>query len=420
MDDDVIRLTAESAAEVVARKGKSGAGRVFIPGSAGEPLALLEVYRARPDLAAGLTFVSAHVPGINRTDWAGLHQTARSEGTFVSADWRASFEAGRFAFRPLTWFQTFRWLGETPLDAAVFQVSPPDADGNVSLGIAGDLAPAVLGRKVFKVALVNPAMPRVRGAVYPVADFDLVADAPHDLLTYDTGALDPAFDAIKRSLQGLIPEGASVQFGVGKAGVAALAALEGMRGLRIHSGMVTDPLLPVLDSGALTEVVTGLAAGSRALYDRCGSDSRIRFEPSNVTHDIRVLAEIPRLVAVNSAIEIDLFGQANAEFQDGRQISGVGGLTDFLRGARLSPGGLPILALPASARRGEISRIVPRLPPVAVSVPRADVGLVVTEHGVADLRGLTLDARAEALIGVADPGHRDGLANAWAEMRRTL
>jgi len=176
----------------------------------------------------------------------------------------------------------------------------------------------------------------------------------------------------------------------------------------------------VLDSGAVSEVVTGMAAGGRALYDRCGADARIRFEPSSFTHDIRVLAAIPRLVAVNSALEIDLFGQANAEMQAGRQISGVGGLTDFLRGARLSDGGLPILALPASARRGEISRIVPRLPPVAVSVPRADVGLVVTEHGVADLRGLTLDGRAEALIGVADPGHRDGLAEAWAEIRRTM
>lgn len=414
----MIRATAESAAEAVARRVNPGGGRVFIPGAASEPLALLEIYRRRPDLAAGLTFVSAHVPGINRNDWAGLHEMSRAEGTFVSADWRASFEAGRFAFRPLTWFQTYRWLGETPLDAAVFQVSAPDADGNVSLGIASDLAPAVLAREVFKIALVNPGMPRVRSVVYPLSAFDVVADAPHELITYDTGTLDPAFDAIKLHLQGLIPDGASVQFGVGKAGVAALAALEGMKGLRIHSGMVTDPLLPVLDSGALTEVVTGLAAGSRALYDRCGADGRIRFEPSNVTHNIRVLADIPRLVAVNSAIEIDLFGQANAEFQDGRQISGVGGLTDFLRGARLSDGGLPILALPASARRGGISRIVPRLPAVAVSVPRADVGLVITEHGVADLRGLTLDGRAEALIGVADPGHRDRLADAWAEMRR--
>lgn len=407
-------------AETIARQLNPAGGRVFVTGGAGEPLALLDAWRQRPDLAANLTFVGAHVPGINRNDWAGLHETARSEGTFLSGDWRPAFEAGRFSLRPMTWFQAYGWLGETPLDAAVFHVSEPDADGNVSLGVASDLAPAVMARNVFKVALVNPAMPRVQGAVWPLSGFDLVADAPRDLLTYDVGALDPAFEAIKRHLQAIMPDGASVQFGVGKAGIAALAALEGMKGLKIFSGMVTDPLLPVLDSGALTEVVTGLAAGSRALYDRCGGDSRIRFEPSNVTHDIRVLAGIPRLVAVNSAIEIDLFGQANAEFQDGRQISGVGGLTDFLRGARLSKGGLPILALPASARRGAVSRIVPRLPPTAVSVPRADVGLVITEHGVADLRGLTLDGRAEALIGVADPGHRDRLADAWVEMRRGL
>lgn len=416
----MIRLTVDLIAEVIARRLNPAGGRLFVPGGAGEPLALIEAWRRRPELAAGLTFVGAPVPGVNRTDWAALHETARAEGTFLSADWRPSFEAGRFSLRPMTWFQAFGWLGETPLDAAVVQVSAPDADGNVSLGVASDLAPAVLARDLFKVALVNPAMPRVQGAVWPLSGFDLVADAPHDLLTYDTGTLDPAFEAIKRHLQAIMPDGASVQFGVGKAGIAALAALEGMKGLRIHSGMVTDPLLPVLDSGALTGVVTGLAAGSRALYDRCGADARIRFEPSDVTHDIRVLAQIPRLVAVNSAIEIDLFGQANAEFQDGRQISGVGGLTDFLRGARLSPGGLPILALPASARRGAVSRIVPRLPPTAVSVPRADVGLVITEHGVADLRGLTLDGRAEALISVADPGHRDRLAAAWTEIRRGL
>lgn len=407
-------------AETIARQLNPAGGRVFVTGGAGEPLALLDAWRQRPDLAANLTFVGAHVPGINRNDWTSLHETARSEGTFLSGDWRPAFEAGRFSLRPMTWFQAFGWLGETPLDAAVFHVSEPDAEGNVSLGVASDLAPAVMARNVFKVALVNPAMPCVQGAVWPLAAFDVVAEAPRDLLTYDVGALDPAFEAIKQRLQAIMPDGASVQFGVGKAGIAALAALEGMKGLKIFSGMVTDPLLPVLDSGALIEVVTGLAAGSRALYDRCGSDRRIRFEPSSHTHDIRVLAEIPRLVAVNSAIEIDLFGQANAEFQDGRQISGVGGLTDFLRGARLSKGGLPILALPASARRGAVSRIVPRLPPTAVSVPRADVGLVITEHGVADLRGLTLDARAEALIGVADPGHRDRLVDAWVEMRRGL
>ncbi|ATQ41086.1 hypothetical protein CSW64_01010 [Caulobacter mirabilis] len=411
----------DKLAELLASRLKPGEGRLFIPGGPGEPLGLLEAFRRSPDLAAGATFVGPHVPGINRTDWAGLHAEARAEGTFLSADWRPSFEAGRFALRPLTWRQTYDWLGETPLDLAVFVVSAPDSDGEVSLGVASDLAPAVLARPgLLRAAIVNPNMPHVQGATVPLSAFDLIAEDDTPLLGYDAGDLDPAFETIKQRLAEIMPTGASVQFGLGKAGVAALQALDGLKGLRIHSGMVTDPLLPVLESGALTEVVTGLAAGSPGLYARCAEDRRIRFEPSNVTHDIRVLAQIPRLVAVNSALEVDLLGQANAEFQGGRQISGTGGLTDFLRGARLSDGGLPILALPATAKGGAISRIVLRLGEGAVSVSRADVGLVITEHGVADLRGRTLDERAEALIGVAAPQHRDGLADAWAGLRRKI
>ncbi len=395
-------------------------GRLFVPFGPGEPLGFREMVKATDAWPERMCFVGAPIPGINRTDWSALRDGATSEGIFVSADWRAAFEAGRYALRPLTWFQTFRWLGETPLDAAVFQVSPPDKDGMVTLSVASDLAPAVMARpEVFKLALVNPNLPAVNGPRWPLEAFDLVADDDSAVLDYDAGDLDPAFEVISRHIANIAPDGASLQFGVGKAGVAALKGLRGRRGLKIHSGMVTDPLVDLLDEGVVDSVVTGLAAGTARLRDRL-TDPRIRFADSGHTHDIAVLAGIPKLVAVNSALEIDLFGQANAEFQGGRQISGIGGLTDFLRGARLSDGGLPILALPASAKGDSISRIVPRLSPGVVSVPRADIGVVITEHGVADLRGRTLDERAQALIGVASPAHRDGLANAWDEMRRGI
>jgi acyl-CoA hydrolase len=410
----MIRLAPNQALQWLADRLRGSGGRVFIPAGAAEPLALYEAYRAEPELAAGLTFVGAFLPGANRSDWAAL---SKAEGTFVSADWRDSFEAGRFAFRPLTYFQTWGWLATTPLDAAFFHVSPPDVEGRCSFGVATDLPPAVIGRDVIKIALVNARMPATRGPSAPLATFDVVVEIDAPLATYDAGRLDPAFDAIAAHIRELTPDGASVQFGIGKAGVAALAALEGRKGLKIHSGMVTDPLLPVLDADSVDEVVCGLALGTEPLFERCGSDSRIRFEPASFTHDIRTLAAIPRLVAVNSALEVDLFGQANAEFIGGRQVSGVGGLTDFLRGARLSEGGVPIVALNATAK--DRSRIVPRLAPNAVSVPRADMGVVVTEHGVADLRGLDLDGRAQALIAVAAPEHRDGLAKEWDEMRRT-
>ncbi|HEX6860349.1 MAG TPA: acetyl-CoA hydrolase/transferase C-terminal domain-containing protein [Caulobacteraceae bacterium] len=387
---------------------------MFIPAGAAEPLALFEAFRESPDAARGLTFVGAFLPGANRNDWASL---GRAEGTFASADWRESFEAGCFTFVPLTYFQTYGWLATTPLDAAVFHVSAPRG-GQCSLGVATDLSPAVMGRDVLKVGLVNQRMPFTRGPSIPLDAFDMVVDIDQPLATYDAGALDPAFDRISQTIAQLTPDGASVQFGIGKAGVAALAALEGRKGLKIHSGIVTDPLLGVLDSGALDEVVTGLALGAPPLFERCAADPRIRFEPASFTHDVRTLAAIPRLVAVNSALEVDLFGQANAEFIAGRQVSGVGGLTDFLRGARLSEGGVPIVALNATAK-GK-SRIVPRLAPNAVSVPRADMGVVVTEHGHADLRDLPLDQRAQALIAIAAPEHRDALANEWDQLRRMM
>lgn len=415
----MIRVSIESVAEMLARQANPGGGRVFVQSGAAEPLQLLAAFQARPGLAEGLTFLAAMVPGVNRSDWAAV-SGGRGEGTFVSADWRPSFEAGRFTLRPQTWFQTYGWLADTPLDAAVVQVSPPDGDGLCSLGVAADMAPAVLGRDVFKAALVNPNMPRTRGPSVPLSAFDVVAETDAPLLAYDAGGLDPAFDVIAGRIAELIPEHGVLQFGIGKVGVAALAGLAGRRGLKIHSGMVTEPLLAALDGGVFDEVVTGMAMGSEALYRRCGEDARIRFEPSNFTHDVRVLSAIPRLVAINSSLEVDLFGQANAEFMAGRQISGIGGLTDFLRGARLSEGGVPIVALAATAKGGSLSRIVPRLEPNAVSVPRADLAVVVTEFGTADLRGLSLEERAQALIGVAAPQHRDGLEAAWVEMRRGM
>jgi acyl-CoA hydrolase len=417
----MIRLPIDQAVRELAHRLSQGeTGRLFVPFGPGEPLGFREMVKSTDGWPERMCFVGAPIPGINRSDWSTLREGATSEGIFVSADWRAAFEAGRYALRPLTWFQTYGWLGRTPLDAAVFMVSPPAAEGRVTLSVASDLAPAVMARPdVFKLALVNPNLPAINGPSWPLEAFDLVCDDDSPVLDYDAGDLDPAFEVISRHIAEIAPDGASLQFGVGKAGVAALKGLRGRKGLKIHSGMVTDPLVELLDEEVVDSVTTGLAAGTARLRERLG-DHRIRFADSGHTHNISVLAGIPRLVAVNSALEIDLFGQANAEFQGGRQVSGIGGLTDFLRGARLSDGGLPILALPASAKGDSISRIVPRLSPGVVSVPRADIGLVITEHGVADLRGRTLDERAQALIGVASPAHRDALSIAWDEMRRSI
>lgn len=398
-------------------------GRVWVQAATGEPLLFASAYRDAPELAARLTFVGVWVPGVNRTDWASLHPDGRGETTFASPDWRESLDAGRLSVHPLAYTQTWRWLADTPLDAALFQVSPPDQDGECSLGIAADFGPLIAARRLFRVAHINPLMPRVRaGPTIPLAAFDLVVEAAAPLLSTTSGGNDPVTLAVARRVAALIPDRATVQVGIGKIGTAVLGMLDGRRDLRIHSGIVGEAVLSLLDAGAVEDVsgavTTGVAFGSSELYRRLADDPRVRFAPVPVTHGLETLAALPRLCAINSAVEVDLLGQADAETVGGRAVSGVGGLGDFLRGAGASEGGLPIVALSATARGGAVSRIVPRLTSGVVSAGRTEVGLVVTEHGVADLRALDVETRAKALIAVAAPQHREGLERAWAEWRR--
>ncbi|MEQ9506587.1 MAG: acetyl-CoA hydrolase/transferase C-terminal domain-containing protein [Hyphomonas sp.] len=396
--------------------------RLYVGGSSGEPLGFVEAFRAEPELAAGITFVGQWVPGINLTDWASLHPDAQAETTFLPPSLRPSFDAGRTRILPMTYFQSWDWLSATPLDGALMLVSPPDTEGNASLGFSPDLGPAVLARTDVPVlALINPQMPAPPNSVtVPASRFSLIAEEDRPLLQVAPSPLAPAFSDIARHIARLLPDGAVLQFGIGNVQQAVLTELAGRKGLSIWSGIVSDPVIGMLDADPNLQVTTGVAVGTEALYRRLANEPRVRFLPVRETHNTARLAALPCFTAINSALEVDLFGQANAEFIRGRQVSGTGGLTDFLRGARASPGGIGITALVSTAKGGAVSRIVPRLAPDATSVSRADMDVVVTEHGTARLRGLDLDGRASALIAVADPAHRDTLANEWDEMRRSI
>lgn len=421
----MIRLDADQAISLLATRLSRSGGRVFVATAGTEPLIFAKAYGRNPDAAEGLTFVSAAIPGVNQTDWSRLHATSRGEGIFVSPDWRESFDEGRFALVPQAYSEAWRWLCRTPLDAALVQVSAPDADGMCSFGTSCDFQPAVLGRDVFKIAHVNPDMPApARSPKVALASFDVVVEASAAMMTYDPGPLDPTFATIARNVADYIVDGAAIQVGLGKMGFAVMNQIKDRKRLSVKSGMVIDPLLELMDCGAIAEdqdaVVTGAALGSQDLIDRLSQDPRVRFTPVLETHSSDVLSAIPRFTAINSALEIDLMGQANAEFLGGRQVSGIGGLNDFLRAAARSEGGKPIIALNATAKGGALSRIVPKLTGGAVSVGRGDVAIVVTEFGSADLRGLNLDDRAKALITLAAPAHREGLERDWREMRARL
>lgn len=398
---------------------------VYVPGASGESPVLVEALRQASGACAGVRFVGVWLPGMNRVDYAGLHPKAQAMAFFIGPELRDSFAAGRIALRPMTYFEAYRWLkDEAPVDVACLQVAPADADGRCSLGVANDFSPAVLGKAKAIVAHVNPSMPRTQGsACVGYDDIELVATAPAPLLAGDD-VDDPVLDAIGRHIATLIRDGDTLEVGIGRV-QSVLRALTHRRDLALHTGAITPSVLDLVAAGAIADrdaaITTGVAVGSDDLYRFVADNRRVRFRPVGDTHDIGVLRDIPGFVAINSVIEVDLLGQANAEMVDGRQISGAGGLTDFMRGARLSAGGRAIVALPATARRGRVSRIVPALGPgTTVSVARGDMDLVVTEYGVADVRRTDIDGRARALIGIAAPQFRDTLAEAWRQRRLAM
>ncbi|MEO0682045.1 MAG: acetyl-CoA hydrolase/transferase C-terminal domain-containing protein, partial [Pseudomonadota bacterium] len=399
--------------------------RVYLAGATGQPSAALEALRTAPDAARGLVFTGVWLPGVNDVDPTAGVAEASADVFFVGAGQREGFAAGRIRHLPLHYWDAERWLaGPARLKAAALTVTAPQ-NGAVTPGLASDFHPALLDAGAALIGEINPNMPVPPGAPrIPVERFAALIEpeTPADLPVFETGAVPADLAAIAERIAARIGPGDCLQIGIGKAAAAVLQALQGRRGLRYHAGLVIDAMVPHLEAGTFSEgVTTGTALGGPALYAAAGRAETIEWRPVRHTHDVRAIAAVPRFKAVNSALEIDLFGQSNGETLRGRQISGSGGSVDFQRGARASDGGEAILALPATAGGGKVSRIKPRLEPISIaSIQRADADVVATEHGVAELRWKGVDARAEALIAVAAPEFRDDLANAWDALRRAM
>lgn len=307
--------------------------------------------------------------------------------------------------------------GDLHADVVLVQVSPPDEQGRHSLGLGDDYFSAAIDTARVVIAEINDQVPFTLGARTITADRFAaaieVARTPGQVPTPSVG--DDA-RAVARRVAGLVPDGATLQFGIGALPEAVLAELFGHRDLGIHSGIINDTAMRLVEAGVANGsrktldrgvAVAGLFGGTTELFRWAHRNPAVELRPTGYTHDPGVLAASYRLVAVNAAIEVDLTGQVNAELAGGRYVGAVGGAVDFLRGAARSAGGVPIVALPSTARSrsGPVQRIVSRLSG-PVSTPRSEGIVVVTEHGVADLRGATLNQRVERMIAVADPAHR--------------
>ncbi len=339
-------------------------------------------------------------------------------GYSASGTHRALADAGVLDILPCHYSQLPELLRDGPLriDVVMLQVSPPDAQGRHSLGLAQEYLLAALDAARVVMAEVHPDVPWVHGArTLQAADIDLLVHAAHAPLDAATGTPGPVEQAIARHVASLVDDGATLQLGIGNVPEAVLATLHDRRDLGLHTGAAGDGVAALAQAGVLTNArksidpgvsVAGLLMGGARLRQWAPCNPALALRGTEYTHDAAVLASIDRLVAINSAIEVDVTGQVNAEVAGGVYVGAVGGAIDFLRGAARSKGGLPIVALPATAK-GK-TRIVAQLSG-PVSTPRADAGLFVTEHGIADLRGQPLARRVRRLIDIAAPEHREDL-----------
>lgn len=386
--------------------------RVFVSASAAEPFAAAPLSRQLGSLRLA-TFEGGFIPGVNVFDWSSLGPDARMAGPFMSAAWRDSAAAGRFERLPLTYHGFARRTTHAPYAAGVFMVSPPDERGLCSFGPTVDFAPTALARCAIRIGVINPSLPRLASApTVAIETFDEVIEHDAPLVEYAVRPAGAVEARIIARIAALIPNGAVIQGGIGRLGDALWTGLAGKEGLALHSGMICDPVADLIGQGVFSRVTTSSLLGSRAFYAQVADLPGVVMRPALEVHDVARLAAIQGFVAVNSAIEVDLLGQVNGEWVDGHPISGAGGLPDFIRGAHLSPGGLPIIALASTAKGGSISRITPRLG-APCTLNAVDAGIIVTEHGAADLRDLDVEARAMALIEIAAPDHRPALRQAW-------
>lgn len=393
--------------------------RVFISGTSGENLALIDLLRSTPEKLAGVELWSTLVPGINAFDYGALHSDVRVVTFMSSVTLDPSIASNRTRVLNLPYSGMARTLADTAFDLALLHTAPPDEHGRLSFGVAGDFGPIVRKSAKHIIALANTHMPAPpRAPFLNASDVDLVVSADAPLVeARPEPDLSEDMRAIGQHAAALIHDGAVIQSGIGQAPCAVLRALTGHKKLRIRSGLITPEYRLLAEAGALADAdhVAGIAFGPANFYGWLANADLCRFTDTFETHDADAIAATPAFTSINSALEVDLSGALNIEWLRDRRVSGVGGAPDFMAGAAASPGGRSVIALPAASRG--VSRIVAKLDPARVSISGDLTDCIVTPFGAAQIKGLSGDARARALIAVAAPEHREVLERDWRALR---
>lgn len=409
-----------SAADAV--KAIAPGTRLLIGSGAAEPRRLVEALVSHGTHLFGNEIVHLMTLGPAPYVAPELAGRFRHVAFFIGGNVRRAVQEGRADFMPvfLSEIPELICSGRVPIHAALIQVSPPDRHGHVSLGVSVDIVRAAVDTADVILAEVNPNMPRTLGDSFlDVERITHLIPVDDPLFELTPEPVDEVFRAIGRNVAGLIEDGATLQMGIGKIPDAVLAELTDRHDLGVHTEMMSDGVMRLVEAGVVTgrkksflpgKLITSFIMGSRALYDWVDDNPLIEMRGSRFTNDPFQIARNDHMVAINAALGVDLTGQVAADTLMGKFFSGIGGQVDFIRGAARSRGGRPIIALPSTAKDGQVSRIVPALGEGAgVVTSRGDVRYVVTEYGVADLWGKSIRQRVSALIGIAHPEFRQEL-----------
>lgn len=406
--------------------------RIFVHGAAATSTPLLEALAARRDLS-NVKLYHMHTNG--PAPFASPEQQGRffSVSLFTGAPLRTAVNEGRADFMPifLSDIPALFSTQKVPLDVALLQLSPPDRHGYCTLGTSVDTALAASRAARFVIAEINEQMPRTHGnTIVPLSRVHSFIHTNRPLHTHEPSTPTPVEEAIGEHVAALVPDGATLQMGIGAIPDAALRRLFDKRDLGIHTEMFSDGVIDLVKAGVITNrlksvhpgrIVTSFVMGSKRLYDFCHDNPIVEFHPCDRTNDTAIIRKNDKVVAINSGVEVDLSGQVCADSMGFRIYSGIGGQMDFIRGAALSREGKPILALPSTASGGKISRIVMGLKPGAgVVTTRGHVHWLVTEYGAVNLFGKSLRERAELLISISHPDFRGDLRRQFAETRSVV
>jgi acyl-CoA hydrolase len=401
--------------------------RVFVHGMAAAPKPLIMAMVDRADELRNVEIVHLHTeapaPYVEEQYRKSFHHNA----LFVGGNVRKAVQDGRADYIPVFLSEVpglFR-KGILPLDVAMVQVSPPDKHGYCSLGVSVDASLAAVQSAKTVIAVINPNMPRTHGDGHvAICRFTHVVESNDPLPEHEAVDPTPVESEIGKHVASLIEDGATLQMGIGAIPNAVLAQLGGHKKLGIHTEMFSDGVVELVRNGVITNemktkhpnrIVASFVAGSKRVYDFIDDNPFVFLLDVTYVNDTSVIRKLPRMTAINSAIEVDFTGQVAADSIGTKHFSGIGGQMDFMRGAALSEGGKPIIALPSVTAKGE-SKIVPVLKPGAgVVTTRGHVRFVVTEWGIADLYGKNLRERAYAMIKIAHPDHREALEQAAHE-----